>query len=237
MSDNRDVIQARLLANIDDKYDKTEGSFFYDVEKPVSIELESAYTIIEGLLDKRFADTSTGKDLDRVVKEVGLYRKLTQQAFDSVIITGMVGADINAGDLVASDNVSFAFTETTVIPASGTIVVGVICTTYGAIGNVPAGAIKYFPKTLAGLQTVTNTNAYTNGYDEESDASLRARYYVKVQTPGTSGNVYDYLNWSLSVVGTGNARIVPLWDVNNGRNGAGSVQVILINSNMVHISC
>ena len=34
------------------------------------------------------------------------------------------------------------------------------CEVYGTTGNVPIGAIKYFPKTLQGLQTVTNKEAF-----------------------------------------------------------------------------
>lgn len=227
MSDSRDVIQARLLSNVDDTYNKSEGEFIYDALKPVAIELESSYVIIDGLLDKAFADTATGKNLERIVKSVGLTRKTTIQSSGIVKITGVVGSAIIEGDLVASDSVNFIFTETTIIPESGYIDVEVQCSSYGTVGNVPIGAIKYFPKTLAGLQTVTNLSAFTNGYDEETNEELRARYYTKVQTPATSGNKYHYLNWALEVTGVGNAKVLPLW------NGNGTVKVIIINSNML----
>lgn len=127
MSDSRAVIQARLLSNISDEYNKSEGEFMYDAEKPVAIELENAYTEIEGVLDKRFAETATGKDLDKVVKDIGLTRKLTTQSIGKVTITGVVGSPINKGELVASDSVSFEFTETLVVPESGIIDVSVKC--------------------------------------------------------------------------------------------------------------
>ncbi len=228
MVNDKDGIQTRLLANIDDKYDKSEGGFFYDAEKPVAIELESAYVEIGGLLDKRYADTATGLDLDRVVKDVGISRKLAVKVSGVVTITGIVGSSITKGEKVASDSINYVFTDTTtVIPANGTIDVNVQCETSGTTGNVPVGAIKYFPKTLAGLQTVTNKLAFNNGYDMETDAELRVRYYTKVQTPATSGNIYQYKNWALEVTGVGNARIVPLWA------GNGTVKVILVNSNKV----
>ena len=146
------TIQARLLANISDDYDKTEGQFIYDVEKPVSIELEGVYTTLDGMLDKRYADTATGKNLDRIVKGVGLTRKVTIKSYGHVTVSGIVGSAINKGEYVASDSVNFQFTESASIPLTGSITVGIECVSYGTIGNVPAGAIKYFPKTLQGLQ-------------------------------------------------------------------------------------
>lgn len=226
MSDSRDVIQTRLLSNISDEYNKTEGEFFYDALKPVAIELEGTYTTIEGLPDKRFADTATGKNLDRIVKEKGLTRKVTTRSTGIVTITGTYGANITSGELVASDTLQFEFLDTTTIPIGGTINVTVRCKTYGTVGNVPIGAIKNFPKTLAGLTGVTNSSAFTNGTDEETDESLRERYYIKVEALETTANKAAFKTWALSVNGTGAAKILPLW------NGNGTVKVLITNSQM-----
>lgn len=225
MSDTQATILIRLLDNIDDTYDKTTGQFVYDVEKPIAIELESFYEETDAILDKRYADTSTDTDLDRVVKEVGLTRKSATYASGTVTITGVVGSPITAGEIVSSDSYNFAFTQTTTIPVSGSIDVSVKCSTASSVGNVPVGAIKYFPKTLTGLQTVTNVSAFTNGYDKEDDDSLRERYYAKVQAPSISANKQSYKNWALEITGVGNCRVIPL------AFGAGTVELILINSN------
>ena len=65
MAETKEVIQERMLSNISDEYDKSEGSFFYDVIKPVAIELEALYAKAESILDKGFVDTATGKILIR----------------------------------------------------------------------------------------------------------------------------------------------------------------------------
>ncbi len=227
MSDSRDEIQDRLLSDIDDSYNKSQGEFMYDAEKPVSIELESAYKKIENLPNVPFADTAEGKDLDKVVNKFGVYRKETTQSNGPVIITGTPGSPITKGELVGSDALNFEFIDTTIVPTSGSIVVNVQCKTYGSIGNVPSGAIKYFPKTLSGLQKVTNSSAFTNGYDEEDNDSLRARYYAKIQNLVTSANKAQFRNWALEVTGVGDAKVIPLW------NGNGTVKVVIINSNKV----
>lgn len=227
MGDTKDIIRERILSNIDNTYDKSEGSFFYDVAASIAIELEKAYLNADSILNKGFVDTSTGKNLDKIVGEVGITRKLSVRSSGKVTITGTVGATINSGIQVASDSLTFLTTESVVIPSGGSVQVAVECTSYGSVGNVPLGAIKYFPVTISGLQTVTNAIAFTNGYDEESDSELRSRYYTKVQTPATSGNIYHYLNWSKEVTGVGDAKVIPLW------NGNGTVKVIIINSNKV----
>jgi uncharacterized phage protein gp47/JayE len=223
--DSKEIIQDRMLSNISDEYDKTEGSFFYDAIKPVAIELENLDIKANDILNKGFADTATGADLERICGEQGIYRKPATKATNIVTITGTEAALIVKGEMVASDNASFVFTVDDLVPANGIINVTVECTEYGLIGNVPEGTIKYFPKTLEGLQTVTNPQTFSNGYDAESDESLRQRYYDKVRTPATSGNKYHYLNWAKEVIGVGDARIFPL------ANGPGTVKVVIINSN------
>jgi uncharacterized phage protein gp47/JayE len=225
MADNKDTIQARMLTNISNEFDKTEGSFFYDATKPVAIELEKLDSKSDIILDNGFADTAEKVYLDRLAAERGVYRKGATKSNGIVTIIGVVGALVVAGEMVASDNVNFVFKENLTIPVGGSIDVIVECEQYGTIGNVPIGSIKYFPKTLDGLQTVINAQAFTNGYEAESDVSLRERYYTVIQTPATSGNKYHYLNWAKEVVGVGDARVFPL------ANGAGTVEILIINAN------
>lgn len=215
----------RMLSNINNQYDKSEGSFFYDNLKAVDIELDQADQQASSILKKGFAETAAGEWLDKIVGEQGLNRKPATKATTTVIISGSQGAAINIGDKVASDVVTFAFKESKTIGVSGQESVLVECDFFGTIGNVPVGSIKFFPVTLAGLTAVTNPNAITNGYDGEQDDELRQRYFEKVRTPATSGNKYHYKNWAKEVVGVGDARVFPLW------NGAGTVKVVIINQN------
>lgn len=225
MAETQQIIKDRLISNISDEYDKTEGSFIYDVEAPLAIELANLSVKADEILDNGFADTATGIYLDKVCNEQGVYRKSATKATGVVTITGVIGSTISIGQLVASDTVNYTFTQDCVIPESGTIDVNIECVSYGVIGNVPVGAIKYFPVTIQGLQTVTNNSAISNGYEAETDTDLRDRYYSKVRTPTTSGNKYHYLNWCKEVTGVGDARVLPLWA------GNGTVKCIIINSN------
>jgi uncharacterized phage protein gp47/JayE len=226
MTETREVIQERMLSNISNEYDKTEGSFFYDVIKPVAIELENKYKKDEEISSKLSIENLEGDELTQRVKELtGIERKLATYATTTVIVNGSEGALINVGDKIASETVNFIFQENKTIDSSGRATVLVKCEEAGSIGNVPVGAIKYFPITIPGLVSVTNPNAVTNGYDEETDESLRQRYYERIRTPATSGNKYHYKNWAKEVTGVGDAKVFPLW------NGNGTVKVAIINSN------
>jgi hypothetical protein len=58
----------------------------------------------------------------------------------------------------------------------GSIVVPVIDTVAGAAGNVQAGAISVITSPVTGIDNVTNQAAFTNGFDQESDGGLKARF-------------------------------------------------------------
>lgn len=132
---------------------------------------------------------------------------------------------VNIGDLFSSSGgLQFAATESvTSINGSGSV--NVQCTTAGSVGNVGTGAIAQMPVTLAGVMTVTNNTAFTNGYDDEGKASLLSRYYADLALPLTSGNANFYWLWATSCVGVGSAQVIPLW------NGANTVKIVIVDSN------
>lgn len=225
MADDRNIIQERMLSNIDDSYDKSEGSFFYDALKPVAIELENTDKKIDETKSKLSIENLSGDELAQTVKDrSGIEKKLATKATGYVTIIGSEGAQITNGDLVASDTLNFIVKETLAINETGEEQVLVECELEGSIGNVPVGAIRYFPITLAGITSVTNEQSFTNGYNDESDKDLLQRYYEKMQTPATSGNKYHYKNWAKEVAGVGDAKVFSLW------NGDNTVKVVIIDA-------
>lgn len=217
-------ILSRLLSQISSEFDKTVGSFFYDAQKPVAMELEGIYADMESILKNGFALTASGTYLDSKVAEQGLTRKGAVSAVVSLTIKGSPGAKVSVGDKVASDALVFSVMENAVLDSSGSAVVQAQCDTFGKIGNVPIGAVNRFPVTLPGLVSVTNETAASGGFDEETDEELRERYFEKVSLPATSGSKYHYVMWAKEVSGVGDAKCLPLW------NGNGTVKVVIINA-------
>ena len=68
---------------------------------------------------------------------------------------------------------------------------------------------------------VTLTEVLKEGSEEESTEALRERFLFKVQKPSTSGNIYDYYNWTIECAGVGAAKIYPL------ALGPGTVKVVI----------
>lgn len=220
----QEQILSRLLSKISDEFDKAVGSFFYDVNKPVSYEIADIRTRNEEILKNGFALTAEGVYLDNKVAEQGIKRKPATYSSVKVTITGTPGAIITEGDKVASDTITFSISQSAVVGEEGSATVQAVCDIPGKIGNVPIGAINRFPVTLSGLVGVTNTESATDGFDEETDDELRTRYFEKVSLPATSGSKYHYVMWAKEVSGVGDAKCIPLW------NGNGTVKVIIINS-------
>lgn len=217
-------LQTRMLSEISDEYDKSEGSFFADAVAPVAIELEKSYTAQTDAMASAFVDTSSGAYLDRKCAELGVNKKESTKATVQVEIVGAVGANIAQGTLVATELVTFATTQAATIGATGIASVAIECTQAGAIGNVPANTIRFFQISLESLSSVANSAVTIGGYDTESDDSLRQRYFEKANAPATSGNAAHYKQWAKEVAGVGDAKVIPVW------NGPGTVKVVICDS-------
>ena len=223
VAESKEQILERLMSNIDDKYDKTVGSFMYDTQKPRAIEDEKIYAQIEKIADRAFVKTATGDYLKEKLREVGIEIKTATYSTGKVTITGNPADVVPAGTKVMSDKLFFTITTKGTIGETGTVEVTAICDTPGVIGNVPAGAIKAFP-TSEGFSAVTNNEPFTNGYDAETEDEAKERYYALAKKPPTSGNKYHYESWAMEVNGVGAAKCIPRW------KGPGTVKVLIINN-------
>lgn len=225
MGNTQDEIKTRMLAEISDEYDKTEGSFFYDAIMPAAIELARAYTLADDTLTAGFAQTTSGQYLDYRAAEHGLTRKEAARATGTITITGASGTTVSSGALIATaGGVQFQTTVAATIESTGTTDVAIAAVEAGTSGNKPAAAINSLPVSITGVTSVTNASATTGGTDEETDADLLERLLESVREPTTSGNSANYKQWAKEVTGVGDAKVYPLW------NGAGTVKVLVIDS-------
>lgn len=221
---NFETIHTRLLADIDNSLDKRQGSVAYDMTAPTAVELELAYAFMSTLLDRGFADTAAGADLDRRVAEQGLTRKPAIKATGSVVISGTDGFVVEAGTRVSTTHGVQFTTDEAVTIANGSATAPVTAFVGGSVGNVDANTITIIDSVLSGVTGVINPAVTSGGIDEESDAELLSRYLEKVSLPATSGNEYHYKQTAKEVPGVQDARAFPLWQ------GAGTVRVVITSS-------
>lgn len=225
-----DVILARMLTQVPDDIDKSEGSYIYDALAAAAAELAQMKIDMGNFLARGFASTTFGEYLDLRCEEHGLTRRAAVKAAGQVTFTGASGTVIPSGTMVATPAdpmlqvaaIEFVTTEEVTIPAGGSIEADIQASVAGEDGNVLAETITVLGTYIAGVTAVSNAAATTGGEDTETDEALLSRYLIKVQSPGTSGNKADYRNWALEVAGVGDAKVIPLWD------GEGTVKVVLI---------
>lgn len=206
---------------------KIEGTFENDVLASSSIEFAKTEVELEELCQISFAETSYGDYLSLRAEEHGVIRKSAVAATGELQIKGTAGAIVPRGSLFSTDTgMIFSTSTDCTLSTEGTVTVSAIAVLPGKSGNVVAGTIKKIPISIAGVQSVLNTEDFSGGFDEESDAELLQRLLLHVRTPATSGNANHYREWALSVAGVKAAKVQPLWQ------GNGTVRVLVLDEDL-----
>lgn len=228
MIESIEKIRKRMLDNIGDKYSKLKGDFIYDFAGTSAIEVNEIQKKCKEIETKIDIENLSGEELENRIREkvgTSIERRKATYANGYVTLYGKKGITVLAGSIVSSDINDYIIQENKTIGEEEKIDVFIKCSEIGSVGNVPVGAIKSIPITIAGIIMVENNDAITNGYDAESDELLLQRYFDKIRTPTTSGNINHYKNWAREIVGVGDVKIIPLWDGDN------TVKVVIIDSN------
>src|SRR5579875_239312 len=174
--------------------DLTVGSVLRAVlEANASLALWLQWLIVQVLSVTR-ATTSNGPDLDSWMADYGITRLPAVAATGSVTFarfTPGIAALVPVGTVVRSTDGSESFAVVAdatnaaysaasngylVAAAASAVNATVQAVTPGAAGNVQAGGITVLAAAIAGIDTVVNAGALTNGMDAESDTALRARF-------------------------------------------------------------
>lgn len=219
MSENYKSILERMRNSLPLDMISVEGTFTGNNLSAVANELARTYSQeLDPMLTRAFTATAEGEDLDRIGNEIGLERKAATCAEATVEISGSPG--LYDGIIVGAESIlfvtdSFQITE-------DIAVVRAVCQTAGIIGNVPAGFIKEIKTSGVTLETVTNREAASGGYDEEMDDDYRIRIQDKKKNIITGGNRENYRQWAMSVPGVSGAKVIDLYD------GPGTVGIYII---------
>lgn len=165
---NRDTIFSAMLALISDAWDKSVGSFIYDVLKGTAIELETAHRECEVTLDNFFLETTEDENLDLKAADYGVSRVAAAKAGGSVIVLGEGGAKIEVGDQFIADDILFDATEEVVIPndASLAVTVNHVYNTFTTVATLLTNGTKFrvtadtFPEITGGGSLDGDTDYY-----------------------------------------------------------------------------
>jgi uncharacterized phage protein gp47/JayE len=176
------------------------------------------------------ASTSDGDDLASWMAQYGLVRLPARAATGLVtfgrysasgtIVVVPVGAVAQTGDgalrfAVYADPTNGAYSAASggyvMLPGAATVSAPVAAITAGTTGNIAAGAITLVGSAMPGVDLVTNPAALSNGLDAESDADLRARFVLFINslskaTPTAIGSAVRSVQQGLRYTITENIR-------------------------------
>lgn len=206
-----EVILKRMMERAPAGVDKREGSILYDAMAPAAAEIQNTYIELGWALEQIFADTAIREYLVKRCKEWGVVPYPATKAS----LKGEFNMEIALGERFSLGTLNY-----TVVEKIGDKIYQLECETPGTAGNRNLGAlipINY----IQGLTHAELTEVLKEGSEEESTEALRERFLFKVQKPSTSGNIYDYYNWTIECAGVGAAKIYPL------ALGPGTVKVVI----------
>lgn len=215
-----ETILQRMLDRVSDKFDKREGSVIYNTLAPVGAELAQVYIELREVENRTYADTAVDEDLERRAAERGVIKKEASRAIRKGVFTGNGGEAFNPpiGSRFSGGTVNFIVREK--------IVDGeyrLECETAGEIGNSYIGQIIPI-QYIEGLETANLTDVLIPGEEEETNESLRQRYFASLESQSFGGNVADYKDKTNKLPGVGGTKVYPAW------NGGGTVKLVIVDS-------
>ncbi len=222
MYESYEALMERKLEQVSQKRDRRQGSIIFDAIAPNAAETAIFYSDLYMLENRTYGDTATEEDLTRRCMERGVFRKEATKAtfLGNFVDKNLEGCDIPIGTRFNLEELNYVVIEKT--DTEGQYILE--CETAGEAGNQYLGdliPITYL-KTLAKGELI---ELLTEGEDEESDESLRKRYYSSFNTDAFGGNIEDYKIKVMALKGVGGVKVTPVW------NGGGTVKLTVVDGN------
>lgn len=229
---NLEEIRASLLRDYQTYYpnaDTSEDSDAYARASSLAACAEGIYAHQKWLIKQFFPDTADTEFLEKHAGLRGLRRRnATYSAGKGATVSGNPDAVIAVGlQIKTEDGRFYETTESTVIPASGSVIVAVRSLATGAVQNIKTATKGSFMAAPVGVSTDVVLNDVVGATNAESDSSLLGRLLNKIRRPAAGGNKYDYKDWALEVDGVEQAYVYPL------RRGLGTVDIAITADNGV----
>lgn len=147
---------------------------------------------LESVYDAAFLETSSGRDLDQLVRLVGIERRTRSFATGSVIFSCNAPATgdipINAGTRLSTAQPPLVVFETsedrTLRRGDLTVDVPVRAIESGPTGVVPTRAISVVHRPIIGIASASNAQGTTLAGEDESDDALRTRASRALENAG-----------------------------------------------------
>ena len=229
-NEDTETILARMFNILPETMSKEENGWISDLFLPVAIEHARAieFVLIEAIKNivPKYSYGSTllrHAETRKIERRKASYAKAVLKIMgikDTVIPKGFEFSTVSSAE---EEGIIFISDEDYTIPENGEIYINVTCLTSGTIGNVAAETIILMLKPIEGIKLVVNESPAYDGFDEETEDSLRQRIIEYDLTQGVSfiGSAADYRRWALEVEGVGGAKVI------SAKDDTGTVTIIL----------
>ena len=190
-------IHRRMLSELPEDLDQSEGGYVYDLTRPTAIEVArlKEFELVETLklIWPRFAE---GIYLDYHAETRGLERKEAINAAGKLHIEGKSGTLISEGTIFMTESIheepakEYETLEEAEISEGengmGSVDVPIQSIEAGSNGNSAAGTILLQDNVSEDITLIINPEPITGGMEEEDDESLRERIMEYDQSQGES---------------------------------------------------
>ncbi len=222
MYESYEELMEKKLEQVSQKRDRRQGSIIFDAIAPNAAETAIFYTDLKMMENRTYGDSATEQDLTRRCMERGVFRKEGTKAtfLGKFTDRNEQGCNVPIGMRFNLEELNYVVIEKTT--TAGEYILE--CETVGEIGNQYLGDL--IPITyLEGLAKGELIELLTEGEDEETDESLRKRYYSSFNTDTFGGNIEDYKVKVMALKGVGGVKVTPVW------NGGGTVKLTIVDGN------
>ncbi len=231
-----DYLMTLALSNVDDSFDKRQGSIIYDAIAPCCSVLAEAFLQLRLIYEDTFIGTATGEMLDKNAEDIGIYRSSATYAYKRIDVADADGNPLSIpmgsrfSTMDSEDPIIYSI-ESVYTNIDGDTVAGAyiaICEELGTAGNSYVGDMLVISNIEVG--TAVMSTLIVPAQDEETDDEFRARCITRLNTKGFGGNVTQYNELILAIDGVGECQVYPVW------NGGGTVKVSIVDSTYMPVS-
>lgn len=201
-----ETLLQQMLDRVPNQYDKREGSIIYNTLAPAALLCAQQAFMIAYMMDLLFADTAEGEWLDRVCADFGFARKEATYAERKINTFDSQGNPmaVPLKSRFSVENTSYVLTEELAIGQYHAR-----CEQLGTQGNAYSGTI-YPVDHLNNLGSAEmEALPLVAARDTETDESFRQRFYAAARKSPYGGNIADYEEKTLSVIGVGAVKVFP----------------------------
>ena len=213
-------LMEEALGRVSDDIDKRPGSMVWNGNAPCLAEVAQLYLALDFVFTATYVNSAPREYLIKRAADRSIFPKAATPA----VLRAKMNMNVPVGTRFSLEDINFVVTGQ--LGSEGDDFVHLVeCETAGTVGNGYAGELIPIDY-VEGLTRAETDGIYSAGTDEEDTEIFRARVIESMRSIAFGGNVADYKNKAMSFDGVGQVKVLPIW------NGAGTVKLILMSSNL-----